>query len=570
MRKYTGSLHNHTDHSNIRLRDSINRIESLIDYALELGHEVIALTDHECISSFIKIEEYYEKIKKAHPDFKVIRGNEIYLTRNNLNNANFVRGQDGYFHFILLAKDLEGYHQICELSTRAWKRSYSAQNMIRVPTYYQDLRDIVMQNKGHLIASSACLGGQLPKFILKYRDTGDASYLETARDWCIYMVNMFGEGNFYLEMQPSNDKDQIYVNQTLLALSKELNIDYIITTDSHYLKKEDAKIHEAFLNAQDGEREVSSFYATTYMMGTEELESYFPYFNDSVLETAYDNIRKIKNACEDYSIKRPLRIPCLPWYNYDYITIDEINKYMTFMPSLEKFNTSEFKEDRELVKAIIAGIKRHPDLQTKEAYEALEECLDMTWVSSKVNKANWSAYYLNIQRIIDECWNAGSIVLPARGSGGGFVLLYCLDIIQLNALRESTKCFPWRFLNPERVSVLDIDFDISGLKRAKVLAHFRKVYGEDRVCNVATFRTEKSKSAIKTAARGLGYPNEVGDMIASLVDAKRGANYTLSQMYYGDEKEGIKADDTFVRTINEYEGLWEVASKIEGLICGLG
>ena len=141
------------------------------------------------------------------------------------------------------------------------------------------------------------------------------------------------------------------------------------------------------------------------------------------------------------------------------------------MPSLDKFLHSSYKADNELVYAVIEGINKHPDLQNQEAYDALEECLNMTWISSEVNKAQWSAYYLNLQKIIQECWNAGTIVGPARGSGGGFVLLYCLDIIQMNKLRETTKLFPWRFLNPARVSVLDADVDISGLKRGQVLQH---------------------------------------------------------------------------------------------------
>ena len=144
---------------------------TLINKAIELGHTCVAITDHETISSFVQVEEYAAKVKDK---IKVIRGNEIYLTRNNLNASNFNKERgDDYFHFILLAKDIEGYHQICELSTRAWMRSYVSRRMRRVPTYYKDLKEIVAPNPGHLVASTACLGGQLPKFILKYRETGD-------------------------------------------------------------------------------------------------------------------------------------------------------------------------------------------------------------------------------------------------------------------------------------------------------------------------------------------------------------------------------------------------------------
>ena len=160
--KFAGSLHNHTDFSNFRLRDSINTVESLMDYAIELGHEVVAITEHDTIASSIRAEKYYNKIKKENPNFKLILGNEIYLVRNGLNGQNYNKDIDRYFHFILLAKDLEGHRQIREISSRAWNRSYVARRMRRVPTYYQDLIDIIGANPGHVIGSTACLGGCLP------------------------------------------------------------------------------------------------------------------------------------------------------------------------------------------------------------------------------------------------------------------------------------------------------------------------------------------------------------------------------------------------------------------------
>ena len=570
MSRYPGSLHNHSHFSNQTLRDCINTVESLMDLAVELGHECVALTDHETISGYIKAEKYYKKIKEKHPDFKLIRGNEIYLTRNGLTAKNYDKTKDRYFHFILLAKDLEGYKQICELSTRAWQRSYMSRRQRRRPTYYQDLKDIVKPNQGHLIASSACLGSQLDKFLLRYMDTGDEEFYDTAKRWCEYIVDIFGEGNFYLELQPSNNKEQIFVNKHLIKLANELNLKYIITTDSHYGRPEDAAIHEAFLNAQDGDREVKSFYASTYMMSDEEVREYLPYMSEEQIEAAYETIREIKDKCEDFSILKPLKIPSLPWRDFHARTEEEMDYYISLMPALEKFLHSKHYADSELFFAVIDGIKKHEDLQNEEAYKALNECLEMTWESSEVNNAQWSAYFLNLQKIIDECWNAGTLVMPARGSGMGFVLLYALDIIQINCLREKTKTYPWRFLNPARVSVLDIDVDIEGVRRAQVLDHLRKVYGQNRVSNVATFKTEKSKSAIQTAARGLGIDVDEASYISNLIPAERGAVYTLKQTYYGDEENGIAPTQAFVNEINKYPKLWEVASKIEGLICGQG
>ena len=316
---YPGSLHNHTEYSNLRLRDSINRADELIDYAITLGHEVIAITEHETISNAIKIENYYNKIKKQNPNFKIILGNEIYLCRDGLDGQNFSKENgDKYFHFILLAKDAEGHKQIRELSTRAWMRSYMTGKMRRVPTYYQDLIDIIEKNPGHVIGSTACLGGFLGTKLIQLRDMENIneqkSFHAKIGMWLMQMENIFGKGNFFLEMQPSPDKDQIYVNKQILELSKQVDIPYIITTDSHYLNKEDAPIHTAFLNSQDGDREVASFYQTTYLMGTEELEDYMnEYMTEENFNQAYQNILNIKNMCEDYSLKKDLKIPSLEW-----------------------------------------------------------------------------------------------------------------------------------------------------------------------------------------------------------------------------------------------------------------
>ena len=557
---YPGSLHGHTDYSNLRLRDCIIKIEDAFKYAQELGHSVLGFTDHECVSSYVKILN----IAKKYPQIRPILGNEIYLCRNGLNANNFKKGIDQYSHFILWARDLVGAHQLMELSTRAWMRSYMARGMRRVPTYYQDLFDIVGKNPGHVIGSTACLGGALPTQIL--RGTPDS----TLEIWIKQLDGIFGHGNFYLEMQPSNNNEQIIVNKKLLEFSNKFDIPYIITTDSHYLKKEDRFIHKSYLNAQNGEREVDDFYATTYMMSTEELESYFGYFDKSVLEIAYKNIEEIANKCENFNLLRPLNIPSLKWKPVPSHQI-EYPTWFKRIPMLKTFYESEYAADRYLVDAVIEGIYRHPDLNNQDAFDEINACLDDTWISSNVNKARWSAYYLNLQNIIDICWEAGSLVGPGRGSGVGFILLYCLDITQINPLREKTKTFRWRFLNPDRVSVLDVDFDIEGGRRAKVLDSFRKYYGNDRVANVATFRTEKSKSAILTAARGLGIDVDIAQYVASLIPADRGALRTLEQCMYGDEENNWAPVKQFAYEMNEnYPELWNVARNIEGLISGYG
>ena len=556
-------------YSNLRLRDCIIRENELIDYALELGHEVVAITDHESISNAIKVEKYYQKVKKNNPNFKVILGNEIYLCRNGLNNQNFISKQDRYYHFVLLAKDAIGHQQIREISTRAWTRSYMARGMRRVPTYYQDLFDIIGSNPGHVIGSTACLGGALPTQLLRNKDLKDATLGDKIIKWCLQLKELFGKDNFYLELQPSKSREQIYVNRQLIGLSNLLDIPYIITTDSHYLKKEDANIHEAFLNAQDGDREVKSFYATTYMMNTKELESHMD-LTEEELQTAYRNIKHIKDMCEDYSLMKPLKIPQLMWRDLGSYTIDQ-RKWWSRIPYLNKFWDSEYEGDQELADAICLRLEEDENLQTKEIYEAINECLEMTWISSEVNKTHWSAYYLNLQKIIEECWNAGTLVGCGRGSGVGFILLYLLGITQINPQWESTKTFAWRFLNPDRVSVLDVDVDIEGGRRKQVLDHLRHVYGQDRVANVATFGTEKSKSAILTACRGLGIDVDIAQYLSSMIVSDRGQLRSLKQTFYGDEEAGFTPNKQFIFEMTEnYPEVWAVAQKIEGLVCRLG
>lgn len=563
---YPGSLHNHTDMSNQRLRDSINRYNELIDYAIELGHDVIAFTEHETVSNAIKIEKYYKKIKENHPSFKVILGNEIYLCRDNLSQENFIVGEDKYYHFILLAKDAIGHQQIRELSSRAWKRSWMNGKMRRVPTYYQDLKEVVAANPGHVIGSTACLGGFLDSAILKYYNNELSR--EKIIQWCLYIQSIFGKDNFFLEMQPSASIEQTVANKEIYRISQELDIPFIISTDSHYCTKEDAPIHKAFLNAQEGEREVDTFYATTYMMGTEELESYFSYFDSGVLQKAYQNILKIKKACEDYSLLKPLKIPSLQWRHPKTQAIS--SEWIKRIPNLQTFIDSSFDGDNILAKLIIDKLVSDVRLQTQEIYDEINDNLRITWTSSEVNKTHWSAYFLNLQKVIDVCWSAGTLIGCGRGSGVGFLLLYILEITQVNPLWENTKTASWRFLNPDRVSVLDIDTDIEGARRNEVLQALRDFYGQDRVANVATWGTEKSKSAILTAAKGLDIDVDIAQYISSLIPADRGTIRTLRQCYYGDSENGFSPITAFVQEMDKYPDLWKVAQKIEGLICRTG
>jgi len=560
-------IHNHTAAgSNLRLRDSINRVSELIDYYYELGHKGLVITEHESISSHLDALNYYKEMKDRCGDFKVALGNEIYLCPSYVTAENI--GNNIYPHFILIALDELGHKGIRELSTLAWTKNAFMHVMYRVPTYYSDLEDMLKTYKGHIIGSSACLGSMIDRKLLEFRDTGNFKIIQECKQWINAMNTVFGKGYFFLELQPSYQSDQIFVNKYLIKLSKETNTPYIISTDAHYLKKEDRFIHKAYLNSQDGDREVDEFYEATYVMSEKEIHEYM---NESLGEEAVqlgiDNTMLIYNKIKDYDLNKDLEIPYIPLKE---ILPNKIlyNKYFRKIPLLKDFFYSDYPSDRHMITKMLEAIDKDVYYQSPEAYEKINECLSYILQSSEKNKVRWSAYLMQVADYIDIAWATGSLVGAGRGSGVGFCLLNILGITQINPLREKTATFPWRFLNPERASVLDIDIDIMSCMRDKVIQSMKDIYGEDRVCKVMTLSTETSKAAILTAARGLGIDNDIASYIASLVIFDRGQPRSLHTMYYGDTEHPASAE--FKREIDKYPELWRVAQKIEGLVSNVG
>jgi len=744
MNEFYGSIHNHTDRSNFRLRDSTNRLEELCWYAAkDLGHNFIAITDHETIATAIDCQKVEKKIRQEFPDFKIIRGNEIYLCRNGLNKENYVRGEDKFFHWVLLAKDEIGHRQIREISTRAWSHCFMLGKMLRVPTYYQDLIDIIGEDKGHVIMSTACfrkdtpvltktgykpiqtitnqdfilnkkgewekvnyptsrnyrgvgyqidfleqkqpvvctenhkfltiesnrkpkmqwveakdlnkitktkhiclfpvvnqynqnkeilrrdewakehcksrfieidnilykkvyiknikklelneevyclnvdshsfvcndvivhncLGSYPSQMLLKYNETKDEELWQYILAWFNRIIEICGKENLYLETQPSYNKEQIVVNLLYKKLSEELDIPVVISLDAHYLKQEDEPIHHAFLTSQEGDRETHDFYASTYMMSREEIHEYMDNsLSEETVTEWMNNTQRIYNECEDYDLTKPTRIPYLP-KTIDTITETEFLTFNNKIKELSYFYNSEHNENRDLAAAIVKKILIDPaQYNNQETFEMIDDNLKAIRLASEKMNTQWSAYLLNLRDYVDVIWNQGnSLMGPARGSGTGFLLLNMLGVTQINPLRETTKTYSFRFLNPERVSPLDVDLDIEAGKRAQGYKALQDAYGEDRVSKVLTIRTEKSKSAILTAARGLGLTPEEGADLASFIKLDRGQQRSLKQTYYGDIENDMLPDKKFQELMDgKYSELWEVAQYIEGLCCGVG
>ena len=404
-----------------------------------------------------------EELAKKWKDFKLILGNEIYLCRNGLSESNFISGQDKFYHFILLAKDEIGHSQLQELSSRAWERSWM-KFIRRRPTYYSDIEKIVGNNPGHIIASTACIGGFLGTTILKYgADSKNKSkYQQEIIDFLNWCVNIFGEENFFLEMQPSNEEEQVFVNTEIQKISAAMGIPVIITTDAHYLKKEDRKIHKAYLNSKDGDREVDSFYASTYVMTAEEIHEYMDdIIGASNVSEYLSNTNLIADMCEDYSLEKPIVVPYIPLNDYEYLIKDRnynISEYYSNIPSLKLFAESPYISDNHLAFRIVDAINSSKfytqDGKTKDRLDRIEVELNTLWTSSEKQDIRWSAYLLQESDYVKIFWE-DSLVGPGRGSGVSFYLNYLLDICQIDPTREKAPMRYWRFINPERASILD-------------------------------------------------------------------------------------------------------------------
>ena len=407
----------------------------------------VAITDHETVGNHVnalhKMKELKEKDPEKWKDYKLILGNEIYLC-----NRKQIEEEKNYTfpHFILIAKNLNGHHALRELSTTACCENSFMYVHMRTPTYYDDLVRVMKEYKGDVIASTACAGGSLPRNILKaYFANNDCPDLTDAKLWINKMKQIFGDENFFLELQPSIQEAQKIINKYLIQLSKETNTPYIITTDSHYLLKEDRPIHAAFIASQEADREVGDFYGTTYCMSEEEIHQYLDEFlGKDAVQKGIDNTMLVYNMSEEYTLDKPLDIPYIPDDNSE---PDKAlyEKYKEKIPLFEDFYNSKYDSDRHLIREITKKFEQRPEeFQNQKTYDAVEVCLDSIKKASDKQNTAWSGYMLQTGSIVNECWKAGSLIAASRGSGAGFILLYLLDIIQINCLREEVETFPWR------------------------------------------------------------------------------------------------------------------------------
>ena len=538
----------------------------------------MAITDHETIAQSIRVC----KEQKKNPDFKIAIGNEIYLTDSR------DKGQK-YYHYILIAKDKEGHKQLRRLSSRAWLCSYWDRGMERVPTLKEELYAVVKENPGHLIATSACIGGELGSSILDLTTsrTMDNVKAETAayqqiKDFIFYSKDLFGP-DFYMEVAPAASKDQIIVNKMISNLSDLYHIPIVIGDDSHYLRKEDRYIHKAYLNSKGGERETDLFYEYSYLQDENDIRKNLE-SSEININSCFNNSMEMFDKIEVYDLFHTQTIPSVPVKDYD-----KCEPYWNPLmggeyPECERMFKSNNIYERYWINECSQGLSKQGLNVKKEYWDELEEEARVKRVIGEKLNTNMFKYPITLKYYIDMMWDCGSLVGAGRGSSCAALNHYLLGITQLDPIEWNLPFF--RYMNDERVELGDIDIDICPSKKGTIVKEIKKERGsrfnpeidqlsrDNLGCTlIATYGTEGTKSAILTACRGyrhLEYPdgidNDEAQYIASLIPSERGFLWSIDEVVNGNPEKGRRPVDLFIKEVNEYPGLLDIIKGIEGLI----
>lgn len=584
--------HSHSHFSNIRGIDSINRIKDMILEANKIGLKGIALTDHETVAGhvqWLKTEKELKEKGRIPQDFKCICGNEIYLVPE--------RKESKYFHFILIAKDTDGHKALRELSSTAWYNAYTERGIERVPTTYAELDAVIAKYKGHLIGTTACIGGQLAKMVFeliaaeKTKNDNEINQCKVNIVQFLTMCKNWFDDDFYIELAPSKSSEQIMFNERVVSIARALNIKMIIATDAHYLKKADRYVHKAYLNSKNMEREVDAFYAYSHLMDNEEAYANLEKsFSVKEFEEFCDNTMDIYNKVTEYNI---FHNPIIPEVEVPYYE-PRTNEFIQY-PTISELLSSSNGQERYWINECLNALKsKKPWIATaqelaydaefpgelhfgteQEYYERIEtEANVIKIIGNKLGNCLFE-YFNTFQHFIDLFWDCGSLSGPGRGSSVCFLSNYLLGITQLDPLRWGLDY--WRFLNEERVELPDIDTDLSPSRRKLIFKRIRDERGELNLIQVSTFGTEGTRSAIQTACRGYcseeypdGIDNDIALYMSSLIPQERGFLWSLDEVVNGNEEKGRKPVKAFVQEVEKYPGLLDIMTSIEGLISRRG
>lgn len=574
-------IHSHSDMSNFRLVDCINKIPNLIQRAVDIGLRGICLTDHETLAGAPKANKIAKKLLETNPDFKVGLGNEIYLCPSRENQTKF-------WHFILIAKDEIGYKQLRILSSLAWLNSFSYRGMERVVTLYDDLKREVEKDKGHLIATTACLGGYLSHHAMlldQMRRKGDeieaSKIYDNIVNFMLYMKDLFGD-DFYIECAPGCSREQIVANRQLRKIAKAFDCKIVIGTDAHFLKKEDRFVHKAYLNNKDGEREVDAFYEFSYLQEEDEIIEHFrSSFEDAeeFYKECCRNSMEIWGKVTFYDLHHPQKVAKVPVKNYE----KRINRKLDKYKELKDLYNSDNEYNRYWVNECVNKLKDLNLYNDTYLSRLEEEARTKRKVSENIH-TNMFMYPVTLQHYIDMFWDCGSLVGAGRGSACSGLNHYLLGVTQLDPVKWN---LPWfRYMNEDRTSPGDIDLDLCPSKRPYIIQKIKEERGAnfnkdiDNVSRrnlgctlIATYGTEGTKSAILSACRGYrseeypnGIDNDIGQYLSSMVPVERGFSYTINDMIYGNPEKGREPVSLFVKEVKKYDGLLEIIQGIDGLV----
>lgn len=465
-------LHVHTEFS---LLDGSNKIKECVSRVKELGMNSVAITDHGVMFGVI---DFYRAAKAA--GIKPILGCEVYVAPGSRFDKEAVgNNDDRYYHLVLLAENETGYYNLMKIVSRGFTEGY----------YYKPRVDMELLEQYHegIIALSACLAGEVQKNILR------GMYGEAKAAACRYK-DIFGEGNFFLELQDHGMEEQKLVNQSLLRMSQETGIELVATNDIHYTYADDVKPHDILLCIQTGKKladEDRMRYegGQYYIKSEEEMRKLFPYAQEAI-----DNTQKIADRCNVEIVFGEKKLP-----KYD-------------VP--DGFTSWEY-----LNKLCYEGLERRYPGDDPKIRERLEYEL------SVIKRMGYVDYFLIVWDFIKYARDHGISVGPGRGSAAGSIVSYCLGITSIDPLRY--QLLFERFLNPERVSMPDIDVDFCFERRQEVIDYVVRKYGTDRVVQIVTFGTMAARGVIRDVGRVMDLPYAFVDGIAKMIPKE--LNITLGK-----------------------------------------
>ncbi len=454
-------LHVHSEYS---LLDGACRISGMMDRVKELGQTAIALTDHGVMYGCI---DFYKAAKAA--DIKPIIGCEVYVARRTMEDR--VHGvDDSGYHLVLLCENMTGYKNLCLLVSEAFGRGF----------YGKPRVDLALLQKHHegLIALSACLGGAIPQHLLQ-------EDYDAARDYALKLRDIFGDGNFYLELQDHGIPEQRPVNQGLHRIARETGIPMVVTNDAHYLRKEDAKMQDVLLCVQSVDtvdnpnRKLKFETEEFYLKSEDELRQLFPGCDE-----AFENTARIAERCNVEFVFNQYHLPSFP------------------VP--EGYTNEEYFR-----KLCMDGFRERYEDPPESYKERLEYEIGV------ISRMGYVNYYLIVWDFIRYAKETGIPVGPGRGSGAASIVAYCMHITEVDPMKYAL-IFE-RFLNPERVSMPDFDTDFCQERRGEVISYVTEKYGADHVAQIVTFGTMAARGAIRDVGRALNFTYAETDVVAKLV-----------------------------------------------------